>query len=85
MADLFGFRFPLPQQIQTTHIVERVLHWHLRRAMAFSGLSIDDVVNNPIAKNQVRTYYKLACCVERRGAVLELERQWNALDLRSPC
>jgi hypothetical protein len=49
----------------------------LHRVLAFTGRSIDDVVNDPIAKNQVRGYFKLAKQIERAGEVTELERQWN--------
>jgi len=50
----------------------------LRRAMAFTGFSIDDVVNDPVARNAVRGYFKLAKWVDRQGEVSDLERQWNA-------
>ena len=51
----------------------------LHRILAFTGRSIDDVVNDPIAKNQVRGYYKLFRQVERASEVRELEKQWNPL------
>lgn len=49
----------------------------LRRILAFTGRSIDDVVNNPIARNQVHGYYKLHRQIERAGEVRDLESQWN--------
>jgi hypothetical protein len=52
---------------------QRALH----RVLAFTGRSIDDVVNDPIAKNQVRGYFKLAKQIERSSKVTELEKQWN--------
>jgi len=52
---------------------QRALH----RVLAFTGRSIDDVVNDPIAKNQVRGYFKLAKQIERSSEVTELEKQWN--------
>jgi len=52
---------------------QRALH----RVLAFLGRSIDDVVNDPIAKNQVRGYFKLAKQIERSSEVTELEKQWN--------
>ena len=52
---------------------QRVLH----RVLAFTRRSIDDVVNDPIAKNEVYGYYKLHRQVERAGEVRDLERQWN--------
>lgn len=51
----------------------------LRRVLAFTGRTIDQVVNCPIAKREVLGYYKLYRWVERRSEVLELERQWNKL------
>jgi hypothetical protein len=51
----------------------------LHRVLAFTGRSIDDVVNDPIAKNQVRGYYKLYRQVERVAEIRDLEKQWNAL------
>ena len=60
-------------------VVQRPLH----RILAFTRRSIDDVVNSPIAKNQVYGYYKLSRFIERRGEILELEQQWNPLGRRS--
>jgi hypothetical protein len=59
-------------------VVQRPLH----RILAFTRRSIDDVVNSPIAKNQVYGYYKLSKFVERRSEILELEQQWNPLGRR---
>ena len=58
-------------------LVEYVVQRPLRRVLAFTGRSIDDVVNDPIAKNQVFGYYKLYRQVERAVEVRALERQWN--------
>ena len=58
--------------------VEQVLTQRpLHRVLAFTGKSIDDVVNSPIVKNQVIGYYRLYRQVERQSEVRELERQWN--------
>ena len=51
----------------------------LQRILAFTRRSIDDVVNDPIAKNEVYGYYKLSKQIERSVEVRELERQWNAV------
>lgn len=64
----------------TTHVM--VQH-PLRYVLAFTGRSIDDVVNDPIAKNEVLGYYKLSRFVKRRGEAIDLERQWNPLGLRT--
>lgn len=55
----------------------RVIQKRLNRVLAFTGLTIDDVVNNPIAKNQVRGYFKLSKEIDRRGEIVELEKQWG--------
>ena len=65
---------------RTEHVlIQRVL----RRVLAFTRLSIDDVVNDPIAKNHVLGYYKLHKAVQRSSEITELERQWNPLGRRS--
>jgi len=51
------------------------VQWVLRRVLAFTRRSIDDVVNDPIARKEVAGYYKLHRLIERRGEVVELERQ----------
>jgi len=50
----------------------------LRRVLAFTGHTIDDVVNSPIAKRQVAGYYKLHKWVDRESELGDLERQWSA-------
>jgi hypothetical protein len=58
--------------------VEQVLTQRpLHRVLAFTGNSIDDVVNSPLVKNQVLGYYRLYRQVERGSEIRELERQWN--------
>ena len=76
---LFGlFRKPaLPLELPDPSeyvVVQRPL----RRVLAFTGRSIDDVVNDPIAKRQVLGYYKLHKQINRSMEVRDLERQWNA-------
>ena len=58
--------------------IEQVLTQRpLHRVLAFTGNSIDDVVNSPVVKNQVLGYYRLYRQVERQSELRELERQWN--------
>ena len=58
---------------RTEHIiVQRPLH----RILAFTRRTIDDVVNDPIAKREVLGFYKLHKFVDRRCEIVELERQW---------
>ena len=51
----------------------------LRRVLSFTGHTIDDVVNDPIARSKVRGFYKLQRWIERQSETSELERQWNPL------
>jgi hypothetical protein len=54
----------------------------LQRVLAFRGRSIDDVVNNPMVKNEIYGYWKLNKQIERAGEIGDLERQWNSLGRR---
>lgn len=58
-------------------IERRVIMNRLSRILAFTRLTIHDVVNNPIAKNQVHGYYRLSKMIDRRSEIVELEKQWN--------
>ncbi|HEX4054560.1 MAG TPA: hypothetical protein VHX86_09875 [Tepidisphaeraceae bacterium] len=49
----------------------------LERILSFTGYSIDNIVDNPIAKHAVIGYYKLSRQVQRRCEIVDLERQWN--------
>jgi hypothetical protein len=51
----------------------------LRRVLNFTGRTIDDVVNNPIVKNEVLGYYKLHKFINRRAEIRDLESQWNSI------
>ncbi len=54
----------------------------LSRLLAFTGLSIDDVINDPLAKNLVLGYHRLHRQILRQGEISDLERQWNPLATR---
>jgi hypothetical protein len=77
MPDPLGFQSPERLTQSDTGIEFLLRQRTLHRVLAFIGRSIDDVVNDPIAKNQVRGYFKLSKQIERAGEVTELERQWN--------
>jgi hypothetical protein len=49
----------------------------LQRILAFTGRSIDDVINNPIARREVAGYFKLHRQIQRVGEIYDLEQQWN--------
>jgi hypothetical protein len=60
----------------TEHIV---LQNALQRVLSFLGRSIDDVVNDPIARAEVIGFYKLHKWILRECEISDLERQWNAI------
>ena len=67
----------------TDCFVEHVLIQRpLQRVLAFRRRSIDDVVNNPMVKNEIYGYWKLNKQIERAGDIGDLERQWNSLGRR---
>ncbi|HVT90687.1 MAG TPA: hypothetical protein VHD56_17665 [Tepidisphaeraceae bacterium] len=67
---------PKPAGTASEHILVRhVLH----RVLAFTRRTIHDVINDPIARNQVIGYYKLHRWIERESEISDLERQWNSI------
>jgi hypothetical protein len=76
---LSGRRHLLRQDSHAAHVMTQR---PLRRIMAFRGRSIDDIVNNPIVKNEVLGYWKVFKQIDRRFEVLDLEQQWNKLGHR---
>jgi hypothetical protein len=71
-----GFATPRlqPPADRTEHvIVQRPLH----RIMRFIGCTIDQIVNDPVVKNQVLGYYKVQKQVQRGCEIVDLERWWN--------
>jgi hypothetical protein len=70
-----------PQSVVPVHETaqrRRVIQDRLGRVLAFTGKTIDDVINCPMARNQVRGYWKLSRQIDRSAEIGELERQWNA-------
>lgn len=77
---LFGLGLGHQRERRDENGTEHVVRVHpLRRVLAFTRRSIDDVINNPIARNEVYGYYKLYKQILRSSEVTELERQWNPL------
>lgn len=52
-------RFPAAPPIYQAARESRIIQTRLNRVLAFTRLTIDDVINNPIAKRQVLGYWKL--------------------------
>lgn len=75
---LFGGGVPIRRRGKDDHTEHVVVQRPLRRVLAFTRRTIDDVVNDPIAKREVYGFFKLHRQVERRCEIVELERQWNA-------
>ena len=72
----FGRKFQPPPAIEGTTLYVQPQR-ALRRVLDFTGKTIDDVVNDPIARRQVLGYYKLHRWVEREMEIGDLERQWT--------
>ena len=77
LASLFRFRSRRVTELDDARTEHVMIQRPLQRMLAFTRRSIDDVVNDPIAKREVLGYYKLYRQVQREGEVSELERQWN--------
>jgi hypothetical protein len=79
----FQFFSPYPRRSAPVDLADPteyiVVQRPLRRILAFTGRSIDDVVNNSIVKREVLGYYKLHKQIHRSAEVRDLERQWNAV------
>jgi hypothetical protein len=65
----------------TEHVVVQKA---LQRVLAFTGYTLDDVLNDPIARNHVAGYYKLYRQVQRRCQAVDLDRWWNGLSSHAP-
>jgi hypothetical protein len=75
----FGIRRSSLEPRNNNHLV--VLQRPLRRVLAFTRRSIDDVVNCPIAKREVLGYYKLHKWVERGCEITDMNRWWDGKDV----
>jgi hypothetical protein len=67
----------IPRDSDTRYQFE-VVRTALRRIMEFTGHSIDDIINDPIAGNEVRGYYKAYRYVERRCDEIDAASQRTA-------
>jgi hypothetical protein len=63
-------------QPQAAYLLARL---PLQRILAFRARSIDDVVNNPLVKNEILGFWKLHKQLEAMTEALELEQQWNSV------
>jgi hypothetical protein len=77
MSDHLGIRRLRVRAPDGARIEHVILQRPLHRVLAFTRRTIDDVINDPIARNQVRAYFKLHKWVHRASEISELERQWN--------
>jgi len=76
-----GIRPQRPREFAEPGIAHVLIRHPLHRVLNFTGHSIDDVVNNPLVKNKVLAYFKLHKFVQRRMEIVDLERQWNPLNV----
>lgn len=78
--DALGMRSRLAGPAASQARVSYVMSNHvLKRILNFTGHSIDDVINNPVARNKVRVYFRLHKFIQHGSEISELERQWNPL------
>jgi hypothetical protein len=83
MRNLSGLNFDAggnalgPTDAQRTEHV--MIERPLQRILSFCRRSIDDVVNSPLAKNEVLGYWKVYRQIRRGEEVISLEKQWNPL------
>ncbi|MDB5331492.1 MAG: hypothetical protein JWP03_2643 [Phycisphaerales bacterium] len=84
MPNSIGLGLHRPSAIRSSDssIEHVLLQRPLQRVLAFRRRSIDDVVNNPMVKNEIYGYWKLNKQIERAGEIGDLERQWNSLGRR---
>jgi len=75
-SQLFGLKSVCPAE-RVDPIEYVMVQRPLQRVLAFTGCTIDDVVNSPLAKRKVLGYYKLHKWVVRESEIGDLERQWN--------
>ena len=80
--DALGLGLSRPGRGDQRRVQHVLLLNSLRRIMAFRHRSIDDIVNSPIAKNEMYAYWKLQHQIDRHGELIELEKQWNPLGQR---
>jgi hypothetical protein len=76
---LFGFGAALPEKPVENNLEHVMIQRTLQRVLAFTQHTIDDVINDPIARDRVHGYFKLSCWIDRQCEIGELERQWNPL------
>ncbi len=72
-----GLERKLVQPVSATPIEHVLIRRPLHRILSFTRRTIDEVVNDPIAKNEVYGYFKLDRQVRRACEVVDLERWWN--------
>jgi hypothetical protein len=70
-----SIRLSAPANDRIEHVI---VQRPLQRVLAFTRRSIDDVINDPIARREVLGYYKLYRWVQRGSEISDLERQWNS-------
>jgi hypothetical protein len=77
MTDLTGLQV---QRIRVdSHVLHSVHHTVLQRILAFRNLSIDDVIDNPVARTEVYYMWRIHNLIGRRCAAIERERHWQRL------
>jgi hypothetical protein len=77
-----GFGGAVPRKPDDNPVEHVMIQHPLKRVLAFTHRTIDDVISDPFARNEVLGYYKLYRWIERESEIGDLERQWNPLSVR---
>jgi hypothetical protein len=77
-----GLSKPTPILFEGNSLEHVMLQRPLQRVLAFTGRSIHDVINCPIARNEVYGFFKLHKQILRQSEIRDLESQWNPLGQR---
>lgn len=81
MSKLTGLGDGAADPIDAGRMEHVMLERPLQRLLSFRRRSIDEVVNSPLVKNEIRLYWKYHKQIIRQGEISELEKQWNSLPL----
>lgn len=76
-GSLRGFERPSGSSLEYVQRADQ-----MRRLLAFAGRSIDEVVNCPVARREVISYFRVGRQMTRLAEIDALERQWNPLRMR---
>ena len=81
LSNPLGFGSIRPAAPELDKVEHVIVQRPLGRVLAFTNRTIHDVINDPIARNHVREFWKLQKWVARQSEISELERQWTGIGI----